>query len=234
MADDPKQFHRAEVFVVPEVAIERFFKQPRFICDLDSVQSITDTIVREGKFVDRDWAELNSSVKQVVAYGVIRHERKVLCLRRTKKSTRESLRLRYTLLVGGHVDDYEKRSSNPFEMCLLRELEEELGLIPKCIPTLLGIAVDPTTKVGQLHVGIVFDVPIDSDAIDVPSNLDNAEFVNAACRNHYELEPIDEVIGRQFDSWSALFLASEMCERLFGHGDPDRFQQRLPLSWASS
>jgi predicted NUDIX family phosphoesterase len=227
------QHERPEVLVVPHHAIELFFRQPTFICDPDSIQTVLRSIFDEGKFVDRKWAEENPSVKQVVAYGVVRHQQRVLCLRRSRNTKRDSLRLRYTLLVGGHVDDLEKTSPNPLETCLIRELEEVIGLIPKDMPLLIGIAVDPTTKVGEFHMGVVFDVPIESAVVDVPRNLDNAEFVNASGRNRYELEPIDAVMNRQFDSWSALFLASEACKRIFGRGAPDRFQRRHPLFWGN-
>lgn len=231
MASRDIQRERSEVLVVPDFAVGEFFREPQFVCDPESIGRILEAITLHGRFVDREWAEENSSVKQVVAYGVIRHDRQVLCLRRSRSTARDSLRLRYTLLVGGHVDNLEKDSSMPLETCLLRELDEELGLVPNCTPALIGIAVDPTTKVGQFHLGVVFDVPIQSRILDVASSHDNTEFVNASGHNRYELQTIDQILGLQFDSWSSLFLASQACERLFAKSN---LQMRLPLHWSAS
>ena len=228
-------YRRGRVLAVPRDSVAAFYQKPQFLCDKQSVSKILKIIKEEGRFVDREWAESTETVKQIVAYGVLRNGKRVLRLRRAKKSERAALRLRYTILVGGHVDDLEFESSTPFEDCLLREIEEELGITLPLSPELLGIAVDPTTKVGRLHLGLIFDVPVSVDTIKVRSNYDNTEFVNADQVNVHHFVDVKTLIrsARQFDPWSTLLLTNQVADSLLGDARPFRTQLELPFVWTS-
>jgi predicted NUDIX family phosphoesterase len=223
------------VLVVPVEAVARFFDRPAFHAEPTTSAFVRDAIRRHGYFVDRSWAETNESVKQIVAYGLIRNGDRLLRLRRAAKGKRHALRLRYTILVGGHVDDQESASEHPLEDCLRREIFEELHLRPHQEPQLLGVVADPTTAVGRLHLGIIFDVPMELDAVVIRSNYDNSDFANAKRRVEYKLVTAKSLghIAARFDPWSSLLLASETARALFG--DLPAFssgQAKLPLVWS--
>ena len=229
MPHSDTKYERPEVLAVPEKSVSALFRRAAFHSDPITICMVLDAIAKDGRYLDRELAEQNPCFKQVVAYGIVRHKSNVLCLRRTRKSHRKSLRLRYTLLFGGHVDDSEKHTQEPLQSCLLRELNEELGISPSRPLELLGIVTDPTTLVGQLHIGIVFDVHTEHDVIDVPTSLDNAEFVNAEKNNRYQLQQVDKLPKKRFDSWSTLFLASDVCERILGKRRTFHEQLMLPF-----
>ena len=222
---------RPDVLVVPEDSVVNLYSQSRFYSGQDVVEGVLDAIESRGRFAPRDWAESTERVKQIVAYGLIRNGRKVLCLRRARTSNRKALRLRYTVLVGGHVDSVELNDANPVAACLVRELDEELGLVPTGPITVLGVVVDVSTRVGRLHLGLIYDVPIDSDSLVVSPHMDNGEFANAAKKIRYPLRDYRHLarLSRRFDPWSSLTLSSPSVKRLFGTDLPFEYQQGLPF-----
>ncbi|MBA3311817.1 MAG: NUDIX domain-containing protein [Planctomycetota bacterium] len=214
------RFERPAVLTVERRKLDSWFRRPAFYHELSSIQFITKLIGDEGRFVDRERAEHDDSVMQIVAYGVVRFDRRILCVKRAKKSNRRVLRLKHTILFGGHVDSLEEGVSDPLEKCLLRELDEELGISPTIRPQLLGTVFDPTTHVGRLHLGLIFDSVVESKEIAPQRGLDDAEFVHSGRRRTRLLQPIDEIIHFEFDPWSSLFLASDMAAELLGQRRP--------------
>ncbi|MGI0016642.1 MAG: NUDIX domain-containing protein [Nitrososphaera sp.] len=221
--------HR-KVLAVPASEIEALYREPKFYCDKDTVNASLCAIRNHGRFVDRDWAEQNPSVKQIVAYAIIRNSHKILCLRRSKKGNRKSLRLRYTLMLGGHVDDLDYGSGCPLEDCVVREVAEEIGVIPSATPHVLGVVADPSNEVGLLHLGVIYDFPIELDHIVMHRNCDTAEFVNSGQVYRRPLlspRSLREKAYR-FDRWSELFIESEIAHLVFGESLSGPRQLRLP------
>lgn len=208
----------ARVLAIPYGCLEHLWRRAAFYTGTEEFEYCMSAIQRCGQYVDRDWAESTESVKQVIAYAIVRSDRSVLCLRRTKNSERASLRLKYTLLFGGHVDDNERGSSKPLVDCLKRELIEELGVSLKVEPRPLGIVVDPTTAVGRLHLGVIFEVSIDQDAVTLHPGLDNCEFTNPRRNRTYKMMsgPSLRRISRQLDPWSSLIAESAQAKRILG------------------
>ena len=190
--------------------------------------------IREaGAFVERQAAERDFSLRQIIACGVVRNEGQVLCLRRSRKSDRSVLRLRYTLMIGGHVDQEDAGGTDVLAHCVKRELAEELGLTIPVDPPLLGVVADPLTAVGTLHLGIVFDTGMETASIEVTSRHDTSEFVDSGKRKHLEFMDATEVarIRASLDPWSSLFLGSSTCEEILGYriANADERQPLLPF-----
>jgi predicted NUDIX family phosphoesterase len=220
---------KQRVLVVPESALDRLYDSARFYDDDDVKAQVLECIVRSGIFIDRETAELGLNGKQIVAYGLVRHGDKVLCIRRAKKSARGELRLKFTLLFGGHVESIDNDPQVAVEECLRRELLEELGIGPVRSLEYLGVAVDPTTPSGKLHLGLVFDVAFHREIITVSATRDRAEFVSASGRKSYRLEPIRICSKKRLDPWSQLFLASKTADRIFGFRR--EFGHQLDMAW---
>lgn len=224
---------RPVVLVIPAESVAHFYRISGFHDDEQSISEVLDAISRRGKYVGRDWAESTESVKQIVAYGMIRNETRILCLRRAKKSNRKALRLRYTVLVGGHVDSAEMNEEEPVASCLVRELDEELGIKEFGLIRLIGIVVDPETAVGRLHLGLIYDVPIKESTLVLTPELDNGEFVNSSDREEHYLRDYSDLVSKaaQFDPWSKLTLSNASVRELLCATDWFEHQLSLPLTW---
>jgi predicted NUDIX family phosphoesterase len=233
MATDSQIMERRKVLVVPESAVQSLYRQAKFYSDDRTINVVLGAIQEQGAFIDREWAEQHSTVKQIIAYAIIRKDDKVLCLKRSQKGNRSALRRRLTLMVGGHVDDLELKSTHPLEDCVVREVSEELGAVSTTTPKILGIVADPSNDVGLLHLGIIFDFQVDWESIVTDEMCDSAEFVNAGKRLTHSLRHLRSMTEKApyFDPWSKLFLQSDLAQSMFGQFLPVDRQLKLPLIW---
>lgn len=224
---DPVQ----RVLVVPHELVADLYRVAAFHTERETIRRLLRVIGVYGRFLRRDRAEANENVKQVVACALVRSESRVLCVRRTKKTDRGALRLRHTVLFGGHVDKEDARSRTRLEDAVRRELEEELGLTDTA-PQLLGAVTDPSNPVGRLHLGLVFDVQIAGKQVVISPELDNQEFVNARATARYELADWAGItkVQKTLDPWSGLVLGSTLGEAILQSGEPGSIQP-LPLLW---
>lgn len=67
---------RQKVLSIENKYISSLISRRSFHSDKKVIRRVNECIKDYGKFVDREWAERNSSVKQVVACGVITNEKK--------------------------------------------------------------------------------------------------------------------------------------------------------------
>lgn len=219
------------VLTVPAERVKSLYTRACFHSDREKMSYVDRVIKTTGAFVSRDRAESDPSIVQIIAYGLLRYRSSILCIRRAQNSNRSVLRLKYTVLFGGHVDDV--RSVKPIESCIRREIDEELGVqaSPSRIRP-LGIVTDPTTIVGRLHMGIVFDIEHDTDSVEFSRHLDTAEFVGQGKRKLYQFKTLPELCKLQpdFDPWSELFLSSDSAIALLG-SSPSAQQESLDLDW---
>ena len=105
------------------------------------------------------------SVRQVIP-SVVRNGARLLCVKRAQKG-RDDLRLRYTLLFGGHVDaeDATGDRDHILHRCAERELREELGLRATVSPDPIGVVVDLETASSRRHF-VVFECRITASAFE--------------------------------------------------------------------
>lgn len=211
----------ARVFAVPSGALSDFYVRPNFCADPVRVRGALEIVRGGGKFYPRRWAEQTEKVRQVIPCAIVRNGARILRLRRAKNG-RADLRLRHTLLFGGHVDseDAGGEDGDILRRCAARELREELGLRGDLRPNPIGVVADTASASGRRHFGVVFECRIAEDAVAVPRECDNAEFVNGARDNVYPLSAADEFDGETFDPWSLLLLASDFARRNFGRKFP--------------
>jgi predicted NUDIX family phosphoesterase len=225
------------VMTVPAEAFDREFNECRFYHGRFHVNKFLSLIRSHSAFVDRDVAESNNRLKQIVSCAVVFHNNKILCIRRSKKSNRRELKLRWTVMIGGHVEDQDSSDSDPLLNCMLRELREEVGIEPVLIPHLIGVVVSPVTPVGRLHVGAIFAAQIAQEKIVISSGLDHHEFVNSSRRQNvyhmFDSAKLRNVRG-QFDPWTLLFLESRASSSLLNVETPilGANQSELSLRWS--
>jgi len=210
----PESERRQRVFVVPESSARWLYASATFHTEAAVLERALLLFETEGRLVDRQIAERSPSMTQLVACCLVRRGDDLLCVRRSRKSERDCLRLAYTLLFGGHADEQDGCSLSGLEMCTRRELAEELGLgLPDEHKfSLLGIAADPDTESGAQHLGIVFETEVRADAIQISSRHDFAEFVGAGRSSTLGFTSIEEVfhIYDQLDPWSSLVVSNHL------------------------
>ena len=203
---------RQRVLSIENRYVSSLIAQQAFHSDERTIDDVEERIGSYGKFVDRGWAESHSSVKQIVACGIVTNHEKILCLRRSKNSNRLELRLNWTLMIGGHVDEDDMDAADPILSCVIREIKEETGLEPQSTPRLLGYVTDPATAVGRLHIGAVFKFESTRSMVRFTDKLDNYEFVNATKKSNIEFRDpsfiADLANSNQLDPWSTIFVQS--------------------------
>lgn len=221
--------HSTKVLAVPAEALSDFYHRTGFCSELARIRYALNVIRKQRQFYLREWAEQTESVRQVIPCVIVRNGVRLLCVKRAKKG-RQDLRLRYTLLFGGHVDAEDSNGDQEriLNRCAERELHEELGLCVTVSPDPIGVVVDLATASSRRHFGVVFECRITESVVKVHRDCDNSEFTHSRYNNHYPLLETSEFAGKKFDPWSELLLSSDFAHRNFGIPQ-SAFAVQLPL-----
>ena len=142
----------------------------------DNLQRCLDFILSNHSFRSRALVEEDPSFKQIIPYVLVRHGDRFLLTRRTNRQTEARLHGKYSLGIGGHINDTEVLGSgqNVLQAGLERELEEEIHLKGnRDSLDLAGIISDDSTPVGQVHLGLIFILGTNSHefAVNEPDNM---------------------------------------------------------------
>ncbi len=118
----------------------------------DGLASFDEIVAAHGRFVDREIAESDRRLKQVIPYLVLRDGPAYFVMRRTKAGGDARLFDRYSIGIGGHLNPGDRDLAGG----LRREWAEELdaAFVPEF--QLVGLLNDDTTEVGSVHVGAVY------------------------------------------------------------------------------
>jgi predicted NUDIX family phosphoesterase len=170
-----------------------------------------DALIAECWPMERRDAEEDFSVIQLVSAFVIRFEDQILSYKRTRRLPEARLHGYYSLIFGGHLTPADIPGLwNIFDpevgaIFLARELEEELR-IPKTSSKRFeyrGVLYDDSRELSKQHLGIVFDVHLDSPDYEIGERgfLMQPRF-----------ETVDEIAARRqdFENWSVLLLDLEL------------------------
>ena len=164
-----------------------------------NLERCLEYILANHSFRSRDIVEEDPSFKQIIPYVVVRHENRYLLTRRTNRQTESRLHGKYSMGIGGHINDTEKFApdQNVIEAGLERELEEEIHLLgQRQSLSLAGIISDDSTPVGQVHLGLVF--LLETDRADFTVN--EADLMTAEWAT---VEMLREVLERM-ETWSQI------------------------------
>lgn len=156
------------------------------------LEGFADLVRSAGRFVDRQAAEADRSLKQVIPYLVLRDGSRYFLMRRTRAGGDARLHDRYSIGVGGHLNPGDA----DLEGGLAREWAEELDAAFVPTFTLIGLLNDDTTDVGSVHVGAVFV----ADAAGRGVLIREADKLQGAFA---EPEDVAAVLDRM-ESWSAI------------------------------
>ena len=85
--------------------------------------------------------------------------------------------------IGGHINDGDHAASSldkdTYTIGVEREIDEELHFSGKYSQKILGLINDDSNEVGQVHLGVVHLVTLESDEVSAAEdNIQNLEFLS--------------------------------------------------------
>ena len=135
-------------------------------------------------FIHRELAEDDPTHKQIIPYAIFKHGDKFLRYLRGKKSGEQRLASKYSIGIGGHInqDDFDSSSleKDTYLTGIEREINEEL--IINCDYNNLPIALinDDSNDVGKVHLGVVHLFDLENDQVVAgEANIENLEFLTS-------------------------------------------------------
>jgi predicted NUDIX family phosphoesterase len=192
------------VLVVPAAEIEADL-QTRF--EADGAERVITRANRIRKFLPRSQVETDETHKQIIPYICIRNDDAFVLLQRTNKQSEARLHNKFSLGIGGHINEQEVAAGadDLVYAGLLRELNEEISVGPGWKLNLLGTIYDSTTPVGRVHFGIVYELVTNERAF----TLNEPDLMTGTWVCRRDLIPFKE----RMETWSQLLMAGHI-ERL--------------------
>lgn len=135
------------VLVVPADQIENYLRSS---FDPKAATEVIAQANKTRKFLPRSKVEQDESHKQIIPYICIRHQDSFVLLQRTNKQSEARLHNKFSLGIGGHINEQEVAcgAQDLVYAGLLRELNEEITVAEDWKLNLLGTIYDSTTPGG--------------------------------------------------------------------------------------
>ncbi len=141
-------------------------------------------ILRSYIFRDRSEVEEDPSFKQIIPYILLfyrdRDSDYFFLTKRRDDCAERRLSSRYSLGIGGHINDYDLEDTGDIiRRGMFRELEEEIELdLGDIISSrLVGMINDDSNLVGKVHLGLVYKIETRNREVRVRSELEEGLFV---------------------------------------------------------
>jgi predicted NUDIX family phosphoesterase len=190
--------------------------------DLRAFESV---IARDGYFVEREHAERDPELKQIIPYSIIACGEHVLLTKRTKRGGESRLHDKYSIGIGGHINPQDVEPAalhardslaaprrdgaapaapggiDPIAACTRREIDEELCVKGAYEVRRVGLINDDSNAVGAVHVGVV-------QVIDVlaPVDIRERDQLEGRLATLGDLRAL-LAQGANIESWSQLLIA---------------------------
>ncbi|MDR2516954.1 MAG: hypothetical protein LBC88_06180 [Spirochaetaceae bacterium] len=131
-------------------------------------ESLIAAIREAGRFLPRDSVENDPSYKQIIPYVFARQGGFWFVLRRLATQSEKRLHGRLSLGIGGHINPVDRTGGeDPVRAGLRRELAEEVSLDAAGEPVFRGVINDESSPVGQVHLGLVFELACASSSFEI-------------------------------------------------------------------
>lgn len=129
----------------------------------ENLEDIHSFLLAHHKFLPRDQAEYDNSVRQIIPYVILRRNGSYFLLRRLRKQTEQRLHHKLSLGVGGHINTTDSTAADPIQAGLLRELAEEVAVSSDYSLTFVGILNETTGGVSDYHTALVYLLETEGD-----------------------------------------------------------------------
>lgn len=155
------------------------------------------------QFSNREQAEVDDSLKQLIPYVILRHQGRFFVYRREKQVKEGRLAGLKSIGIGGHIDKEDAEGADGahkiYEKALRRELAEEIqGAGEFSFPRFLGWINDESNAVGRVHLGAVHVIEV--------ANVNGLSINHGEHLTHLGWITAQEVIDETeaFETWSIL------------------------------
>jgi predicted NUDIX family phosphoesterase len=157
-------------------------------------------IMNNYEIVDRNSAEEDINYKQIIPYMVFKYENKIFCMNRGKSGGEKRLAEKYTIGIGGHINQDDIENCSNISEWGLREFHEEISYTGKLNMNTIGFINDDKTKVGQMHLGIFILINGDNSNIFIKDELESGTLMTIEeCQKYYQnMEPWSQMIFKIF------------------------------------
>lgn len=147
-------------------------------------------------FEDKDKAETNPSLKQLIPYVYVTRGKEVLTYWRTKKGGEGRLHDKRSLGIGGHVNDTDSKDPKyAFPYGVDREIKEEIGIDAKQHDLIFkGLLYDDSDEVGQVHLGVIYNLKVEFDT--------KLKFNDDSLADHAWVHGLECKKEKKFENWS--------------------------------
>ncbi len=168
-----------------------------------------DEIERSFSWLTRPEAEQAEDVVQAIPCAVVRDSSNRYCVFRRVRGDRRDLSGRLSLIVGGHIDDVYSGGGFVAAMSsnLLREIYEEIGVLPEKNPRPLGVIIDGSSIGASRHVAFLHEIVADEVSPGAPEEFSGRSKFTG------EFMKVSELGRRrdEFDPWSRLVIEEYLC-----------------------
>ena len=164
-------------------------------------QEIFDTL-SQYEVKRRGDMEEDPNYKQLISYCLLENENdQLLVYERLSGGGEDRLHGQASIGVGGHMNDIVGADTinEVLRTNAQRELEEEVGLASEESQNLqyIGFINDDTNEVGEVHLGVVFKIKVNSNDVEVQeTDTLKIKWVEQGSIDNYD----------DFETWSALIL----------------------------
>lgn len=127
-------------------------------------------IIENFEYTKRGLAEISKTLKQPIGYAVIINKKlkKIFAYQRatsTEHAQEARLHGKWSIGVGGHIDESEKSAENPIYASMLREINEEVIINGSHDIKLLGYINYEGTPVDSVHFGVLHVIEVDTEDV---------------------------------------------------------------------
>ncbi len=194
------------------------FKQERVLCfsadlldtfgrfqgvlqDKEEINRFRDTVLADKNlfYVDRDKAENDPTIKQLIPYSILRRNEHVFRYLRAPKGAEARLHGLWSIGVGGHINPVDGDPGyEAYARAFARELAEEVGINKRAnLDKVVGLINDDSNDVGKVHFGIVHEIEVGFELQFEDDALSNGSF------QHPETHKLQV---EKYENWSKLII----------------------------
>lgn len=190
-----------EVLVVPREVLNQVGHFEGF--QKESIDEAVAMLLDEKNhlFMNRAAAEEDPSHKQLIPYCIFQCGDRILHYTRGKSGGENRLHAKISIGVGGHINpidmDSGRRGAAAYFAAVQREIDEELDIACDYHMTIIGLLNDESNSVGQVHLGIVHLVELESE--EVFSREEALTDLSWA-----SVSELNGILHEKLETWSAL------------------------------
>ena len=194
-----------KILVLPR---EHFHRLDGFV-SWPRINKLIDSVADYINWLPRPEAERSENWVQPIPCAIFRDRSGRYCVFRQARQQRSDLSLRYSFVVGGHIDSEGngKNILEIFEETVKREVSEEIGLDLNGHFQPVGIVIDSSSVAASRHIGFIYEAIVDRELKSLNAN----EFSTRSKFNgqFYSIESLSE-LRSNFDPWSFMLFSQYM------------------------